>query len=101
MLAPLPQVTEQQCCGAGPFVCGIGSILSKISAPVRLQLRIRPLSSYILEKNQKFSCFLKPKIIINTFFKVKSSVAESGYGPFFTQGTGIRNNFVRIPDLIA
>jgi hypothetical protein len=35
-----------QCCGAGPFLCGSGSSLSKISAPACRKFRLRPFSPY-------------------------------------------------------
>jgi hypothetical protein len=63
----------EQCCGAGQFLCGSGSSLSKISAPAST---IFPI--YFRKKIKNFhcfkpiSCFIKPKIIIKRFFKVNT-----------------------------
>jgi hypothetical protein len=65
-------LTIKQCCGAGPFLCGSGSTLSKISALApapacqKFRLQLRPFSPYIFEKNQKFSWFQKNFMLLKT-----------------------------------
>jgi hypothetical protein len=53
--------TINQCCGAGPFLCGNGPSLSKISS-----------STYILENFLNFSWFLKNFML----FQVKMIIKD-------------------------
>jgi hypothetical protein len=73
-ILPFIRLSIKQCCGAGPFLCGSGSSVSKISAPAPAYQKLRsiydhfPHIPYFRKNSQKFSWFKKNF----TLFKTKN-----------------------------